>query len=224
MLIILIIGFVFKSIFVKMSKRRRRKKRVTKSALKVAKIALRRVNKLRKQIEVKTSVVLENTQTFNPAGSVFFLAGIPQGIDSAQRIGSEVYLLSHQIRFKIQQPATNLNIAHSRIIFFTDMRQEAKLAPVTTDVLLEAKAFAMRTQSIAKRFRIYYDRTFATGINSGRQSLVKVLFQKIRMNVNFDGPLATDILRHGFYMLLIGDQAVNVNTMTFSCQIWYTDA
>lgn len=198
------------------------KRRRGGSALKKATTALRKVRKLEKKQETKTHYIALFTQSnVTTAGVVGNIGFVAQG--DATRDGNKIspYLL--RITLHWLGDAAGVDDVYRSIIYWDTKTVKGATAAVT-DVLMEANSLSMLKHDNRGRFIILYDQCF-TGSNdaSVRLSFIAKLRIKLNKSILYDGPLASDIVKNGLYMIHITNTSANHPDLSYTFQLDYND-
>ncbi len=204
-----------------MSKRRFIRKKVGKSAIKVAKRALRKVSRLEKKVEVKINDFDLATQTPALAGIITHMNGFAQGDGVEQRDGLSCNMIGFKMNYRITlNAAATLGII--RVVIVRDNRQVESTDPAVLDVLLAADPIAQHSRVNPKRFTFYYDKVHAMS-DSSQRAIYRTVFRKAKFKMQFIGAAGTTQTMNGLYLILISDQSGNLPSVRFSFRSWFVD-
>ncbi len=201
-----------------MSKRRFRKKRVTKSAIKIAKKSLRRVKRLERKVEVKVFDVAVNNITPTVAGLITHINAIVQGDGIVQRDG----LSANCIGFKLIYQINSTIINSIRVMIVRDNRQVESTDPSVLDVILSADPLSQNSRVNPKRFTIIYDRLHEMDPDDTSRLARRIFFKK-HFQMRWVGSTGTSQTKNGLYLLTNTDAAANQPTLRFSFRMWFVD-
>ncbi len=196
------------------------KKYPAKSTRAIAKKALRKVNKINKNIEVKYFDSVSGITVDND-GNVVHLTGIAQNDLVDGRTGNQVTVTKIEGRYTIDIDPTDLSISF-RIILLQDTQQVTDVAPAVLDIMQVSTPVAPINRPRMKRFKILKQRLFTLS-NSGKTMQAFTWIIKTNINVRWNGTGAGDIQRNNLYMCLISDEAVSPPTYVHHVRLHYTD-
>ncbi len=201
-------------------KRGRKRKRVGSS---IAKLALKKVRKLERKLEVKT-VEFPITTLANIAntGVISNFTLIAQGDDSGLRDGLKITPFELKINFQWLGDAASVDDIY-RTIIFRDMRQVDSVVPTVPNVLAENHPLARFTLVNRTRWNILYDETFTSSNDAAvRLCFVRLLRIKLKGQMIYTGAANTTISKNGLYMLNVA----SVNSLpnfVFNARLKYND-
>ncbi len=201
----------------------RRKRRYTKKNLSVAKKALRKVNKLARDVRPALKIHDFDLLTLTPAvaGIVTHLNVIAQGVAKEQRIGLQCKGVFMSLRYSIQND-TSAPASITRLLLIQDLRQEDATAPLLLEVLLSANVMSPRSRVNPKRFKIYFDKTYNL-TTTGKLVHTKVFNKKINVKMSWLAAAGNTQNKNGIYLISMSDLAANLPTLNFTWRLWFTD-
>lgn len=204
--------------------KRRFRRRIKGSALKIAKRALKKVKTLDKKVgkaELKR-VSIFFTGPVTDTGSVDLINGITEGTGTGARIGMSVGMKFIDFRGSLQANAAAA-FTVARIMIFRDKRQEIDAKSTPSAILQSVSVYSPLDDKRMKRYAILYDRFFVMD-NLSRRSIGLRLFKRFNQEVRFNGNLSGDIEKNGIYILFLSNLSSTQPTLTYDISFGYYDA
>lgn len=208
-------------------KRRYRKKPWYKrkySAQEMAGKALSGVMKLKKLVNVeikKADIPVASTTIANTGTSLAAPANITEGATNELREGNSILTQSLVLNYKLRLHTSAVTTA-VRMVVVKDLQQIADTTPSWTDIYQEADPLTFINKETAGRFNILYDQCHVMSTNA-QEIVLRKNFIPLNFHVKYNGPLSSDIQKHGIYLLAISDQGTNVPNLDYSTRLNFTD-
>lgn len=160
----------------------RAKKNGSKSAMKIAKKALKKVNKIEKAIELKFYDFQFNDNAVDWDGSLEELNEPPQGLGDQDRIGDKITAVSDDMRYTIVRGEVDAVV---RIILVWD--KQNTLVDITNVLQLPTTNSTVNsayTKDKRGEYIVLWDRSFA--LTAARTYITVHKFRKINKNTQFE--------------------------------------
>ncbi len=192
-----------------------------KTAMAVAKKALRGVREMKRDIETKWNRIAQNNVTVLNTGHIIELIPVAQGVGPAQRNGDKITITGIGIHANVIHENTDA-ISLTRCMIFVD-RQNVIDSKITVAALLEeVLAFSYLKQDRRDRITVLFDKLIM--LNSASKTNETFRFwKKVRIQQKYNGAASGDIERNGTYMLLLSDRAVNKPIFQYTALMTFTD-
>ncbi len=186
--------------------------------------ALRRVRRLERSREVKAFLIAPGGIAPTDTGIVNHLSAIPQGDTEITRDGLKTHCIGLSINYYVTYNQANIvGNSQNRTIIVIDQRQPDSVVPGWGTVMQATNVCSLKSYSNNKRFRVLHDKVVNLTATGSESQFFK-LFIKLNMDMSFSGAAGTTMNKNGIYMLNITDQGANVNTLTFSSRVYFTDS
>lgn len=201
-------------------KRKRKRRRMNDGVL-----ALRKVRKLEKKVEVKMHDIDFNTLVnVGTAGVVTNLASIAQGDTISSRDAETIFPQSFDLRLIWNGDVAEISGVY-RTIIFQDMRQVVSTPTPVLTLLKEATSLSQYSLANRKRFRIYYDETFTLDGNAAdhAQLHTRHVVRKVSRSIQWTGATSTAWTKDGLFMVNITNLAANQPNFSFTFRLFFTD-
>lgn len=199
---------------------RRTRFKLNGSALKTAKIALKKVNVLTRGVEMKYFDGVQDL-TIGTGGSIVHLTGVAQNDLVDGRTGNKITVKSILIRWSVDNSPNALSTSF-RWILFQDRQQITDTAPTLANLLQIVDVLSPQNRPRLGRFRIIRDILVDTS-SVGRTIRSFKFFIKMDTNVRYNGPLASDMQKNNLFVGIISDENVNPPTYRHNVRLGYTD-
>ncbi len=206
---------------------RRRKRRRT-GVKNIARLALSKVRRLEKKIEVKSHfialVAIVNVgSTIATGADIRALHLIAQGDGIGDRDANKIhaFFLNMKIHW-VGLPASVNDIW--RIIILRDSQQIADTVPAITDVLQEETSLSLKNFTNRRRFKILFDQMFNGGTDTAiLQTWLLNVSIKLNFRIGFGGAASTTITENGLYMITISGGTTNRPSVSHTSRLFYND-
>ncbi len=208
-----------------MSRRYSRKRKYRRGSSYAATLALKKVRRLEKKIEVKTHDRTPATiANVSNTGVVTDLALIAQGDGVGQRDGNYITPFRLQLNVRWAGVAASTTDIY-RTIVFRDKRQEATVTPAVLAVLRDNEVISLYNTTTRKRFQILYDEVMTgPGDAAVLHSFALMINLKLYGRMGFQGTASTDINENGLYMLNISNLAANQLSVAYTSRVFFNDS
>ncbi len=206
-----------------MSKRKFKKRSFNKKHLSLAKLALRRVQRLRKQLqpEPKFHDILATTLLPGAAGIMTNLCLIAGGNTVTTRIGNMIRPFFMEFRCTVTKDVTPTT-SPIRMLIVRDNRQVESTIPSLLDILLQAVPMSPYSRVNPKRFTILWNKFFI--LRTNRIATTINITKKLNFPMQYIGAVNTDITRNGIFLLLQSSNvAGQLPTIVFTFRLRFTD-
>ncbi len=189
-----------------------------------AKLALKKVRRLERKVEVKTFDVAINNVAVPATGAFRSLADIAQGDTSITRDGNAVAPFRLHLSFN-WIGVIAMRSAIMRCIIFRDMKQEDSTVPTLLNVLTTVDPTSLYNRLQRKRWKVLYDRSWtATQSNTDAFMAIGFINMKLRLPLKFSGAAATSHLENGLYMILVSNQAIDIPSFRYTSRLFFNDS
>ncbi len=202
-------------------KYKRKRRRFSSRHLSLARKALRKVNKLAKQLkpEWKSIDSIQPATTLNNVGLITNISDMIQGDDNDERVGIKVKCVRLNGIIEADKGSGTLNTI--RTIIFVDKRQNIDTKPTLAEVLNTVSVYSGLNADRVKRFKILLDRVVR--LRTNRITQLWRFSKNIDVDVGFNGPLGTDLESNHIYILSLSDQSANLPSFQYDIRLYFTD-
>ncbi len=188
-------------------RRLRRKLNRFRGAKAIAKKALREVNKIKSNIEVKFQEETISKSPVAGTAGIQHISKLAEGVGDNQRLGNQVSAVSLQIRGSIEMsnPTGIFENELVRIIVFIDKDAET-LKTDLDDLLLDTTVFfSMRDPAHMNDFRVLMDKTITLqNLSLSTDSSLRFFsfFKRFKrpIKIKFDAPAESDTEENAIYI------------------------
>lgn len=206
---------------------KRRSMGVTKSALIMARRALRSTNRMNKTKELKYVDLSYNNVNADAAGDLYTLNSTIVGTSSnEERIGNKIYLSSLTIRGTLFLTA-NVTNAIFRVIIFQDKANTVAVNEIlkfySGTTAPNSSVFSAYDRDTKLDFRVLFDKMYF--LSEGKSLLAGLkIRKKLKMVCQYN---SSDTIQHNAIKMVIfanlSTGAANFPTYSFYSRIYYTD-
>nr|WDW25899.1 MAG: putative capsid protein [Cressdnaviricota sp.] len=211
-----------------------RRARKVQTTARIARTALKKVNRVIKAEEVKKAdtPIMETPLLIDYPGLIFPLTGVSIGNTQFTRIGAEVLAKYLSVSGIVKlNPGMTLNAsAVVRFLFFIDRQEQMGVSPNPLSILEDADQsiapYSRYTRTNAGRFQILRD--FKVLLNSQYpQRLIKTNISFRRPHkIRYNASNSTDVIRGSVFIMVISDQPTGSSLLPIfqaTCRFGYTD-
>lgn len=189
----------------------------------------RRISRIARQnpeAEFKVDAGQITAAQMTNAGTVYYLAGMPQGVTGNDRIGLQTYLRSLQLRMGISKVPTTGPTAFIRIIIGIDRNPDGR-ALTPAEILLPLAIVGMTNWVERGRFVVLADKTFQLS-DPDHNNLFLKWYRRFRLRQIYSGATAavTDMTTNQPFLMTFSDQpgGANAPLITFYNKVTFQDA
>lgn len=193
-----------------------------KTTRQLALASLRQIQKLARQVEIKTTgnaaVSLDMGTT---GGNLVSLVDMAQGDGDGNRTGNQIHFKRHEIRLKFGSYVQS-NLTY-RVIVFQDKQTASGVTPTTAEVLNltagAATTLCSYNSSYLDRFKILADQTIAQNASFAGQDMSQSMTIVIKNYlqeglVSYGGAAATACDKNRIWMFVVADYAAPGSVVT----------
>lgn len=207
----------------KMSRRRPRKRR-RMGGSSMAKLALRKVRKLERKVEVKFfDNPFQTIASISTTGDIRNIAQVVSGNSFNNRDGNHITPFRLNFRFHWGGIAGGTTDVY-RTIIFRDKRQLSGSGPIVLDVLAAASPIAQIKGINHSRYKILFDHTFSNPNDTAIfQNFVGHVSIRMSLQMGWLGTSGGDINQNGLFMLNITNLTTNLPSLKYSTRMFFND-
>jgi hypothetical protein len=159
------------------------------------------------------------------AWTVHSLCAIPIGDENYERTGNSVLLRGLNFKIQCDENASATYTTTLKIVCVRDKQQVGDTAPNGLDVFKSAHIDTYMANDQWGRFEVVFSKTVvlsaATGGGVSNRYISK--FVPLQIHQRYNGPLAGDIQKNGYYLLLISNQSTNAPSVQVQCRTTFYD-
>lgn len=194
-----------------------------KTALPIAMKALREVNKLKEDIEVKYHDTITGPTTITSSGDITRIAQIPSDTTNQGRIGDSVKTGHVELRITFETSTAQVAGTAVRMILFRG-KKENQVLYTSADILDASGIRSPYNFTERNRFTVLKDVTFTMDdlTVGGKNKNSMVLFKKLVGKITF-GAGNSNYENGGVYLLFITDVAANQPNYKIHSRVTFTD-
>lgn len=174
-------------------------------------------------VEFKHIDTVPVTITPVQAGTVYAMHGCAESTSSQGRNGLSIRTKSVFVRYTITENAS-ATATTVRVMLVKDQRP-AGTTPAVTDILETGNRWIALMNNInTTRFTVLSNKLYSFS-SSGTQQIHGEIYKKLNFITKYNGSTAadTDIDSNALYLIVVGSEATNTPSMTYTARVRYID-
>lgn len=165
------------------------------------------------------------TDSTSATSNNVLLNGIAQGDNIGQRTGNSLLMKRIDIKGYVQMNGTATDVQGVRIALVLDTQQISDDSTIGFEDVFEATQplTSFMQDSQLGRFTVLWDRTFHVTEVNGNFRVPYKISVPLGLHVRYNGTAATDLQKHGMWLITVSDASANYPTVVYNSRLRYHD-